>query len=253
MITVVCWKWQRSTTGHQLPNVGDYTLRHVHTLQSMIARNTNVPHRFVCCTDDPRGLDCETVPLWPEWAELGGCYRRLRMFAPDFTLFGKRWLSIDLDTVITGNIDHLLEMDAPFAIHRYAYSGHPQQHYNGGLILMNQGARPQVWERFDPEKTPLEIAELNRARKLIGSDQAHISRVLGDGEVSIGPRDGVMEFMALPDVRKQRRRFRGNRAPGYVEPPMPPPTLPGNARMIMFSGPRDPVQCALPWVQEHYR
>jgi hypothetical protein len=238
VIAVVCWKWRRIPTGHQLPHVCDYTPDHVHTLQRMVARHTTVPHRFLCVTDDPCGLECETLPLW-DTLEAGGCYHRLRMFDPDFDAFGERWTSIDLDCVVTGNIDHLLRPDADFAIHRYAYGGRPLQHYNGGLITMTRGARPQVWEQFHAQESTALMRRRNDLGVLIGSDQAWISHVLGPGERTFGPSDGVHEMLGL-----QRRQNR------TVQDPM---RLHWDTRLVMWSGPRDPSQSDLPWVKEHYR
>lgn len=229
MITVACWKWRRIATGHQLPHVVDYTAEHVHRLRDMVQRNTTVEHQFVCITDDPEGLDCETLPLW-NTLEAGGCYHRLKAFDPEFDLLGDRFAWIDLDCVITGNIDHLLEVDADFAIHRYAYNNRPLQRYNGGLLVMNRGARRQVWETFDPVDTPKLIARLNHNQRVVGSDQAWISLVLGQNERKLGPADGVYEVAHLRDK-----------------------PLPGNACAVMFSGARDPSASNLPWVKEHYR
>ena len=60
VITVVCWRWRapwryRST----------YAPATVHALRRMVARHYAKPHRFLCVTDDPRGLDgIETLPIW---------------------------------------------------------------------------------------------------------------------------------------------------------------------------------------------
>ena len=231
MITVACWKWRRIPTGHQLPSVCDYTPAHVHTLQAMIARNTTIPHRFVCITDDPEGLECETIPLW-EVYEAGGCYHRLRAFDPGIRdLLGERFAWIDLDAVIVGGLDGILGVDADFAINGYVYGNRPGQHYNGAIVVMDAGARPQVWERFDPVESPRVIQALNRDKTLIGSDQAWISHALGPGERAFDRRDGVYELLSLPSQE----------------------TLPDDARIVLFSGPRDPSQSDLPWVKEHYR
>ena len=238
MLTVACWKWKRIPTGHQLPNVVDYTPAHVHTLQAMVARNTTLPHRFVCITDDPAGLECETIPLWDVY-EAGGCYHRLRAFDPDFGLLGRRFAWIDLDAVIVGNIDHILDVDADFAINKYVYKGRLHQHYNGGIVVMTAGARPQVWDRFDPRVSPRYIRMLNHKSLLLGSDQAWISHVLGNGERTFDHREGVYEMMSLTRMRRR-----------VVNEPQ---NIPADARIILFSGPRDPSMSTLPWVIEHYR
>ena len=230
MITIACWKWTRIKTGHQLPSVVDYGANHVRVMESMLKRHVTVPYRFVCITDDPTDLECETIPLW-ETYEAGGCYHRLKAFSPDIQdLLGERFCWIDLDAVIVNNIDHILTVDADFAIHRYAYTNCSMQHYNGGLVVMSAGKRAKVWETFDPKESPLLMKNMNLKKKLIGSDQAWISHVLKHGERTFGPNDGVYEAKVIESK-----------------------PLPGNACIVMFSGPRDPSTSELPWIKEHYR
>jgi hypothetical protein len=237
VITIACWKWKRTTTGHQLPHVVDYGPEHVHTMQSMLERNVTVPYRFVCITDDPTGLDCETIPLW-EVYEAGGCYHRLRAFSPEISeILGNRFCWIDLDAVIVDNIDPILSIEDDFAIHQYAYKGKPEQHYNGGLVIMSAGVRAEVWDAFHPTASPRIIARMNEEKRLIGSDQAWISHVLGPGERTLGPADGVYEAMPM----EKSRSSRNDRHP------------PKDARIVLFSGPRDPTSTPLPWVKEYYR
>lgn len=225
MLTIACFKWNRPKTGYQLPAVCDYTADHVNTLGRMLERHLTIPYEFVAITDDPTGIECRTIPLWDDYRHLGGCYTRLKVFDKDFDLLGDRFALIDLDVVITGNCDHIFGIDADFAIHAYDYPDRPNQRYNGALIVMDRGARPQVWDEFS-EATP---ALMSDDRTRIGSDQKWISTVLGPGETRLGPADGVFE--ALP-IR------------GY---------LPSKAAMVFFSGKRDPSQRQYPWVKEHYR
>jgi hypothetical protein len=241
MITIACWKWERIPTGHQLPNVMDYTVDHVHKLQSMLARNLTIPYRFVCITDDPTGLQCETIPLWEKY-EAGGCYHRLKVFDPDFHLLGHRFAWIDLDVVITGNVDHIFGIDADFAINGYPYRGRAEQYYNGAIVVMNRGARPQVWREFDPIASPRLMADKNEKRELIGSDQAFVSYILGPNERKFTEDDGVYEAMSLERVK----RYFATTVPTHLP-------LPNKARIVLFSGPRDPHSSNFPWVKAHYK
>src|SRR4030095_16148363 len=62
MLTVVCWKWRRPVTYRS-----QYAPETVHTLRRMVAAHYAKPHRFVCVTDDPTGLDgIETIPIWQD-------------------------------------------------------------------------------------------------------------------------------------------------------------------------------------------
>lgn len=218
-------KWARPSTGYQLPSVCGYTAGHVNTLGRMLKRHLTIPYEFVCITDDPVGIECRTIPLWDKCRDLGGCFNRLWAFSQDFALLGDRFALVDLDVVITGNCDHIFGIGDDFAMHEYDYPERPHQHYNGSLVIMDRGARRQVWDRFDPATTPQEIAKDNTR---IGSDQKWISTVLGAGERKLGPEQGVHEALKVGG------------------------SLPSNAAMVFFSGPRDPTQREHGWVRQHY-
>lgn len=237
MLTVVCWKWRpfpgyRSTYGPETVN----------TLRRMVARHYPEPHRFVCVTDDPVGIDSsiEIVPLWQDFAHLrsphGGnnpsCYRRLRAFSPDIAqTFGDRFVSLDLDCVITGDLRPLWHRTEEFVIWG---DTNPKTAYNGSMFLMTAGARRQVWERFDPKESPKRAM----AAGCFGSDQGWISYCLGPRETKWTRDDGVYSF-------RNDLRMKGIRA------------LPENARIVFFHGRHDPwhrdVQHEYPWAREHYQ
>jgi hypothetical protein len=234
-LSFVTWKWAppkgyRSTFGPETVN----------TLCRMVARHYAAPHRFLCVTDDPAGLDSavEVVPGWNDFADLpspsGGrnpsCYRRLRMFSPDIAaVFGSRFVSLDLDVVVTGDLRPLVDRPEAFVIWG---DTNPSTYYNGSLILMSAGARPQVWQTFDPIKSP----KASKAAGHHGSDQGWISHCLGPKEAKWTTADGVYSY------RNHLERT-GNR-------------LPENARLVVFHGNVDPWLPAgqrIDWVRRHYR
>lgn len=237
MLSIVCWKWQpkpgyRSTFGPEAVNV----------LRRMVARHYPDPHRFICATDDPVGIDpdVEIVPLWNDYANVpsphGGnnpsCYRRLRMFHPEIgKVFGDRFASIDLDCVVTGDLRPLLNRTEDFVAWGDT-NPKPGSHYNGSLMLMNAGARPQVWTQFDPATSP----QLSLNAQCWGSDQGWISYCLGGGEKKFSRGDGVYSF------RNDLQQFR---------------SLPAGARLVIFHGRHDPwspyVRANYPWVWSHYK
>jgi len=239
MISVVCFKWNRSKEGMQLPSsIDQYGPEHVNILYHSIQRNTTVPHRFICVTDDPKGLhpDIEVVPLWDYCQYLGGCYNRLYIFSSEVAdLFGPRFITIDLDCVIVGNIDHILNRTEDFVINEYDIKGNrhaTHQYYNGGLIMMNAGAREEIWEDFDPLKTPQSIQTRKDRLEIIGSDQAWISHRLGEGEKTFTKEDGVYDYRKFVDRK----------------------VLPDNASIVMFPGKRDPMTefRRIGWIQKYW-
>lgn len=235
MLTVVCWKWRSATYRTQ------FSAAAVNVLRRMVARHYDAPHRFVCVTDDADriGPDVEVVPLWDQHAELPNptgaakpsCYRRLRAFSAEAgALFGPRFVSVDLDCVITGDLRPVWDRPEDFVIWGDTNKRTP---YNGSMWLMDAGARRQVWDRFDPATSP----KLGAARGYVGSDQAWIGACLGPGEPTWNTDDGVYSF------RVHLRRTRGQ--------------LPKNARIVFFHGRHNPwdadIQAAHPWVRQFYQ
>jgi hypothetical protein len=231
-LTVCCWKW-RTPVGYR----SKFDAKSVNVLRAMVARHYARPHRFVCITDDAKGIDGDirTVPIWTDFAHLRGpngvnCYRRLRAFSAEAAdLIGPRFVSLDLDCVITADVSPLWDRPEDFVIWGDTARGTP---YNGSMFLLTAGARRQVWERFDPEHSPAYAKRLG----YIGSDQAWIGACLGLNERKWSQADGVYSF---------RNEIHGKRR-----------DLPANARVVIFHGKHDPwvpaVQAQHRWIKEHW-
>lgn len=248
-LSVVCFKWQPRAGYRSV-----YGPAQVNALRSMVARHYPRPHRFICVTDDPAGLhpEVEAVPLWADHAEVPNpsfrtgpsCYRRLKVFAPDIApVLGERFVCLDLDVVITGDLRPLFDRKEDFIGWR---NPNPLWPLNGSLFMLNAGARPQVWETFDPASSPAK----SHAAGCRGSDQGWMSYVLGRDEATWGPEDGVWSYQdellgrtkRVPLTQRQRRQHGA---------------LPEGARVVVFHGAVDPwapvAAQVSPWVKEHYR
>ena len=229
MLSVVTWLWD--DPNYRWNSYFRYGADHVRRLRASVSRNLSMPHRFVLVTDQPDGdygPGVDVVPLWDDFASAGGCYRRLKAFdRATGEKLGKRFVWLDLDTVITGELDSLLDRSEPFVAWRDV---NPPTPYCGSMIMMDAGARQQVWDDFvaDPK------AACHRAERYIGTDQAWIGECLGEGEATWGPEDGVYNY-------KREVQGRG---------------LQDNARIVFFTGAVDPSQPELqksdPWILEHW-
>jgi hypothetical protein len=226
VITFVTWRWQppkgyRSTFGPET----------VYALREMIQRHYSQPHRFVCVTDQPAALPgVDVVPLWSDCSSIPSpighsypsCYRRLKVFAPNAgEVFGERLVSMDLDTVIVGDITPLFDRPDDFVIWGESDFPHTTP-YCGSLWMLKTGTRTKVWTEFDPATSP---------RK----DQGWLAYILGKGEATWTRKDGVYSY------RKHIAKH-GNR-------------LPENARITCWHGKEDPWSYRnqqIPWVKAHY-
>lgn len=229
---VVCFKWRS-----RFPYRTTFLPETVNVLRRMVARRYPHPHEFICVTDDAEGLDAEirVVPLWDEFADVPSpngqtrpsCYRRLKVFSREMaSVLGQRFVVIDLDVVFTGDVTSLWHRREDFVIYG---DTHPTTPYNGSMFLLRAGARAQVYETFDPKRSPATTHQAG----MFGSDQAWISFCLGAGESKWGRRDGVYSFR------------------NHVQPTG---ALPADARMVVFHGRCKPwdddVQQRHPWVSE---
>lgn len=236
-MTFITWLW-RPDPGYR----SQFAAKHVNVLASMVRKHFPRPHDFKVVTDMPAGIDTSKItiiPAWNDFADLPSpygsqarqpsCYRRLRAFHPEIgTVFGERFVSLDLDTVIVGDLTPLFDRPEDFVIWK---EQDVRSFYNGSMFLLRAGARAHVWERFDPVRSPQEARSAGR----FGSDQGWLSHVLGRGEATWSTADGVYSFRV--DLKPKHA------------------TLPAGARVVHCHGCDDPwgrVMQRLPWVKEHW-
>lgn len=207
---------------------------HVAIWASMIRRHLTVPHTLAVVTDmegdfgeglevipPPREFEEARIPTWG--ADRPQCLRRLSMFRRDAAdLFGAdRIVCTDLDLVVCGSLDPVLDIKDDFRITRGTATGRA---YNGSMMSLRLGSRPQVFDTFSIDKAA------EAGRRHIGSDQAWIAACL-PGEQTWTAGDGV--------------RFWGSHHP--VD----------DARVVFFAGQLKPwVLASIGWdalTARHYR
>jgi hypothetical protein len=234
-LLIMTWYWK------QAENKCEYSASTVNTWAAMMRRHLTIPHRLVCVTDDPEGIEIETIPLPKDfdsirsvaWSEEKGCpqcYRRITLFSPDAAqIFGaERFVSMDMDCVVTGNIDYLFERPEDFVMFRGTSGKRP---YNGSMVMMTAGSRTDVYTRLMTEGQSLVEAAQHQ---YLGSDQAIISYVLGPGEAVWDQSDGV--FFWSP---KFKRNYRSR--------------IPENMRLLFFPGHPKPWQALeYPYIRAHW-
>lgn len=106
----------------------EYRPEHVQWMARMVAEHVTVPHRFVCMSDvDVPGV--ETIPLLDN---LPGWWSKIEMFREFEQAF-----YLDLDTVITGNIDHMIMHEHDFTVLRN-FSSTDKNRIGSGLMAWNE-------------------------------------------------------------------------------------------------------------------
>lgn len=257
MISVVTFKWRKP--GYR----SVFTAENVNITRRMVARNYPEPHRFICVTDEPEGIDpeVEIIPLWddharisnPTWVNGPSCYRRLKVFSEWFgSQVGDRFVVIDLDAVITGDMRPLWNRDEDFLIWR---PGHARTPMCGSMFMLRAGAHKEIWDTFDAALSP----RLASAAGYRGSDQAWISYCFKGDAKGWTTADGVYGFK---DHICKGLRHRPNitlppRLAAQAKPQVNYGALPAGARVVFFTGKPDPWDAealkVAPWIKDHYR
>ncbi len=201
MITVLTWLWE------QQGGRSKFTMEHVAIWADMVKRNLNMPHRLACVTDMegvPAGVEQIRPPgdfediISKRWGNgRPNCFRRLSMFRRDAAeLFGERFVCMDLDCVIGGPLDPLFKRDDELVLFKGTNANRP---YNGSMMLIKAGCRPQVYENFN------QLGADESGDKFCGSDQAWLAHCLGWGEKTWYERHGVYFYGSMyQSLRKGR-------------------------------------------------
>lgn len=226
-LIVATWCWGEKYGDH-----------YVKRLAAGIHRNLTEAHRFICFTDRERHLPeigQAAIPM-ADRALLGkpGCFARLRIFDPAYQRDhgiepGDRVVNMDLDLVVTGELDPLFNRPEPFVIFGGANAANPCP-YNGSLWMLRAGYRPDVWSAFS-------IEAASKIRKHEFAD------------------DQGWFWDRIPDAATWQAGVSSG-AYGMQKPGWPPGTtdLPKGARCVAFFGKRDPAQFEhLDWVRAHWR
>lgn len=234
MLTVCCFLW--SDPKSKWRDAYTYGPQHVLSLREMLARHLSQPHEVVCVTDGSHELpaDIRTVPIDEALCIRGRRYQKLMIWKPDAAEWlGERILMLDLDVVITGSLDSLVDRDEDVVMWANpAWPGrqHSRAKYNTTAVLLTAGARPNVFNHWDAEIGP----GIVQGSGFAGTDQVWASMVLGGDEATWTQRDGVYSW-------SKHVRHRG---------------LPRDAVLVAFHGRVSPCQRAIrkahPWVKEHY-
>jgi hypothetical protein len=123
-----------------------YNSVYVNRLFNMIDRHLTIPHRNICFTNTPNGIDkrINIIPLHSEWM-----YKNLKkaiQFDQSNPIDG-RILSFDLDNVIISNIDHYAREKSKFIICE-AVSQKRKGKSGGNFMAFNSNSMNYIWDEL---------------------------------------------------------------------------------------------------------
>ena len=232
MKNVLCVKWGNK-----------FSAEYVNKLYSMVERHLSLPHRFVCLTEDPTGLnsEIETKPLLRK--ELKHSYTKFELFEKELHDITGQILFLDLDVVINNSIDDLFlfEPDAKFVGIKDWQVGC----INASCMRFNVGEHSYIIENwFEALRTRFTVEEyfdpsLNGKKNLYHDlnsfpptvyrgDQEWTTNQLKDHNVDITyyPSDWLQSYTCGYDM---------------------------NAKVVVFHGTPKPHEVENTWVKENWR
>ncbi len=193
----------------------------VDRLYGMVARNLTPPFRFVCFTDDDRGMraEVECHPLPPIGVEMPtgtlGIWPKSRLWGPRLADLSGPVLFLDLDVVVTGPMDPFFTVGAPGDVILSRNPARPFERLGQTSVYrFPVGRLEPLWHAFRAD--PQGIADTYRF------EQRFVTRT-APGGIGFFPRRWVRHFR-----RDCRRPFPLNYALA--------PRLPGDARIVIFPG-----------------
>ena len=221
MVNVVCMKWGNK-----------YDAKYVNILRSMVERNLDIDHRFVCFTEHSEGIreDVEIFPL-PELSLPNGiherCWRKLSLFEDRLADLEGTTLFLDLDVVIVGRLEPFFDVEGEFFIsHDWKWYGPQKITGNSSCIRFEIGKHQDIIDDFK--------ANQETVRKTIRNEQEFLSLKMHEkGCLNYWPDNWCCSFKAHCMPKIPFRYFQE-------------PTYPDGTRVVIFHGDPNPPEAAQP-------
>lgn len=220
MLNIVCFKWGNK-----------FSAEYVNKLYHSVSRNITIPHKFICFTEDPTDIECETKPFLkelPTWWYIVGLFNKEHGFKD-------KVLYMDLDTVITDNIDHIVSLDVPYAITEDFYRKDGLQ---TTFILWKPELYFWVYDEFLKQ-----VPGANPPPHWIGGTNGFMERYIPRQEVTILQKEFPGDFISYKVHIRDKNKKQWQHIKGDLE----------SAKIICFHGKPMPHEMReLPWMKTHW-
>ena len=219
-LNILCVKW-----GEKYPS------EYVNRLYRMVQRNLSYNFEFYCLTDSADGLLNGIKPLMIENSNLSGWWHKLSMFKAEFYGLEGTILYFDLDVVITGGLEDLVDFRPGSFCTIQDTAKRKWSRFNTSVMRFEVGSLAYVWDGF--------VANQNWILKNMDGDQDWIGHVILDGQTF--PREWIVSY-------KRHCKAQGHAWLGLGEAlmkkgwikPKGEAILPKDARVVIFHGKPDP-------------
>lgn len=210
MNNVICIKWGTK-----------YGPDYVNRLYGMVRRNLSAPFRFVCLTDDTRGLapGIETLPIpevdIPQHHQVSP-WRKLALFSTALGDLSGKALFLDLDILVVGRLDDFFTYADRFTIiENWTQRG--QGIGNSSVYCFEIGKHADVLDDY--------LAHTDEVHARYSNEQIYLSKKIGD--IAFWPEAWCKSFKFHAIPRGVMRYLRA-------------PALPEDCRILVFHGHPNP-------------
>lgn len=214
-VNVICMKW-----GDKFPP--DY----VNRLYGMVNRHITLPFRLICFTDNPEGIrqevEIQELPALnlPQHIPERG-WKKLLVFDDHFGGITGDILFLDLDVVIVDNIDCFFSYSGKFLI-AHDKKRPKKIEGNSSVFRFTVGEHSDILRFFE--------SNIETIRKQVRHEQAYLSREIHrKGELNFWPDEWVPSF-------------KYKCAPNWFLSWFKAPSIPNNAKIILFHGLPNPPE-----------
>ena len=226
-----------------------FPAEYVNRLYGMVSRNLSMSFRFVCFTDNSRGIRNEVeIQGLPKFnisqvsPERG--WRKLTIFKRNFGDMSGTTLFLDLDVVIVGSLDKFFTHPGEFLI-AHDKKNPNKIEGNSSVFRFEIGKYPEILEWFELHSEQL--------RSEVRHEQAYLSREIH--------RLGKLEYW--PD--EWVPSFKYHCCPKWIKSWFESPFIPQGAKVILFHGYPKPPEAITghsgkwyrhiqpsPWIKEYW-
>jgi hypothetical protein len=132
-----------------------FTAEYVERLAAMVNRWIDRPYQFVCFTDHPEHVTGRVTRILVPTPTEKGWWSKLHIFRRDMGLSG-RILYLDLDSLIVGSLDEIIDYPAPFALapHAGTFNGKGGlavvKRFNSSVMVFDYGANHRLYDDWTP-------------------------------------------------------------------------------------------------------
>jgi len=237
-MNIICMKW-----GDKFP------VDYVNRLYAMVYRNMDTKFRFVCFTENSKGIRSEVeIQELPELKLPTGSpergWRKLTIFKKNFGGLSGTSLFLDLDVVIVGSLEVFFSHPGDFLI-AHDKKSPKKREGNSSVFRFEIGKYSQILEHFEKNS--------EQVKNEVRHEQAYLSREIDKlGKLEYWPDEWVPSF-------------KYQCCPSWIKSWFEAPSVPKGARVILFHGLPNPPEAIIgrsgkwyrhiqpsPWIKDYW-